>query len=39
MIKDLRRDSGRIAGMIIGESSLFDEVMESTAALEKELKR
>jgi len=39
MIEDLRCDWGRMAGMIIGESSLFDEVMESTTALEKELKR
>ena len=28
MIEDLRRDLRRMAGMIIGESSLFDEVMD-----------
>ena len=39
MIEDLRRDLGRMAGMVMGESSLFDEVMESSAALEKELNR
>jgi hypothetical protein len=37
MIEDLRRDYGRMAGMIIGDPPPFDEVMQSVAALEKEL--
>ena len=37
MIEDLRRDYGRMTGMIIGDPPAFDEVMQSIAALEKEL--
>jgi hypothetical protein len=37
MLEVLRRDYGRMVGMIIGEPPGFDEVMESIAALEKEL--
>jgi hypothetical protein len=39
MIQDLRRDYGRMAGMIIGDAPEFDEVMASIAALEEELNR
>lgn len=37
MIEDLRRDYGRMAGMIIGQAPRFEDVMESIAALEDEL--
>ena len=36
MLEDLRRDYGRMAGMIIGDAPGF-EVVASIAALEKEL--
>jgi len=39
MIEDLRRNYARMSGMIIGDPPAFDEVMESIAALEKELNR
>jgi hypothetical protein len=37
MLDDLRRDYARMAGMIIGETPKFDNVIASVAALEKEL--
>ena len=39
MIGELRRDYGRMAGMIIGDAPGFDEVMASIGALETELNR
>ena len=39
MLEDLRRDYGRMAGMIIGDPPGFSEVMASIAALENELNR
>ena len=37
MLEDLRRDYGRMAGMIIGEPPDFEAVMESIADLEENL--
>ncbi len=39
MIEDLRRDYGRMAGMIIGDPPGFDEVIASIAVLERELNK
>ena len=39
MVEELRRDYGRMAGMIIGDAPRFEEVMASITALEKKLKR
>jgi len=39
MIEELRRDYGRMAGMIIGEPPEFDRVIASVAILENELNR
>ena len=37
MIDDLRRDYGRMAGMIIGPAPAFDDIIESIISLEDEL--
>ena len=39
MLENLRRDYGRMAGMIIGDAPEFDTVMASIAALEEVLNR
>jgi len=37
MTEELRRDYGRMAGMIIGNAPSFEDVMESIISLETEL--
>ena len=37
MAEELRRDYGRMAGMIIGDPPRFEDVMMSVASLEAEL--
>lgn len=39
MIEELRRDYGRMAGMVIGDAPKFEDVLASIAALEADLNR